>query len=102
MKPLSCDYTRIKNNKLSWERGGYMKLFPKNRKEKVVYTKQTSSPIQDAVLLKEIEKVKSDMDNAYANFQNVLDPDLIDCYIFESNAALKRYHFLLKQAKKIV
>ncbi|WP_461811615.1 YaaL family protein [Faecalimonas sp.] len=79
-----------------------MKLFPKNRKEKIVYTKQTNSPIQDAVLLKEIEKVKSDMDNAYENFQNVLDPDLIDCYIFESNAALKRYHFLLKQAKKIV
>lgn len=102
MKPLSYDYTRIRNNKLSWEREDYMKLFPKNRKEKIVYTKQTSSPIQDAVLLKEIEKVKSDMDNAYENFQNVLDPDLIDCYIFESNAALKRYHFLLKQAKKTV
>lgn len=77
-----------------------MKLFQKKRREKVVYREHTNTPIQDTVLLKEIEKVKSDMDNAYANFQNVLDPDLIDCYIFESNAALKRYHFLLKQAKK--
>ena len=39
------------------------------------------------------------MDTAYANFQNVMDPDLIDCYIYESNAAQKRYHFLLKQLK---
>ena len=54
-----------------------MKLFQKKRKEKVVYREHTSTPIQDTVLLKEIEKVKSDMDNAYANFQNVLDPDLI-------------------------
>ena len=73
-----------------WKAGGH-----------IVYREHTNTPIQDTVLLKEIEKVKADMDNAYINFQNVLDPDLIDCYIFESNAALKRYHFLLKQAKKI-
>ena len=39
------------------------------------------------------------MENAHYNFQNAMDPDLIDCYIFESNAAWKRYRFLLKQAK---
>lgn len=49
----------------------------------------------------EIEKVKAQMDTAYANFQNVVDPDLIDCYIFESNAAWKKYRFLLKQAKML-
>ena len=50
-------------------------------------------------LLEEIERVKTQMDNAYCNFQSAMDPDLIDCYIFESNAAWKRYRFLLRQAK---
>lgn len=52
-------------------------------------------------LLEEIERVKTQMDNAYYNFQNAMDPDLIDCYIFESNAAWKRYRFLLRQAKGV-
>lgn len=50
-------------------------------------------------LLREIEQVKRQMETAYYNFQNAMDPDLIDCYIFESNAAWKKYRFLLKQAK---
>lgn len=52
-------------------------------------------------LLQEIERVKVQMENAHYNFQNAMDPDLIDCYIFESNAAWKRYRFLLKQAKML-
>lgn len=51
-------------------------------------------------LLEEIERVKMQMENAHSNFQNAMDPDLIDCYIYESNAAWKRYRFLLKEAKK--
>ena len=54
----------------------------------------------DYDLLEEIERVKSQMNNAYTNFQSAMDPDLIDCYIYESNAAWKRYRFLLRQAKK--
>lgn len=50
-------------------------------------------------LLEEIERVKMQMENAHYNFQNAMDPDLIDCYIYESNAAWKKYRFLLKQAK---
>lgn len=52
-------------------------------------------------LLQEIERVKIQMENAHYNFQNAMDPDLIDCYIFESNAAWKKYRFLLKQAKRV-
>jgi hypothetical protein len=51
-------------------------------------------------LLEEIQRVKMQMENAHYNFQNAMDPDLIDCYIFESNAAWKKYRFLLKEAKK--
>ncbi|MEG1742026.1 MAG: YaaL family protein [Acetivibrio sp.] len=53
----------------------------------------------DYELLEEIERAKQEIEIAYLHFQNVLDPDLIDCYIFESNAAWKRYRFLLRQAK---
>lgn len=49
----------------------------------------------------EIEKAKNEIETAYMNFQNVLDPDLIDCYIYEGNAAWKRYRFLLRQAKQM-
>lgn len=52
-------------------------------------------------LLEEIERVKKEMNNAYYNFQNAMDPDLIDCYIYEENAAWKRYHFLLKLVKGV-
>ena len=52
-------------------------------------------------LFEEIERVKKQMENAHYNFQNAMDPDLIDCYIFESNAAWKKYRFLLKQAKML-
>lgn len=62
---------------------------------------ENAQNIHDPVLLKEIEKVKLEMDTAYSNFQNVMDPDLIDCYIYESNAAQKKYHFLLKQLKGV-
>ena len=52
-------------------------------------------------LLEEIKRVKRQMENANYNFQNALDPDLIDCYIYEGNAAWKKYRFLLKQAKML-
>lgn len=62
--------------------------------------KSSQQPTIDHELLQEIERVKLQMDNAYANFQCAMDPDLIDCYIYESNAAWKRYRFLLRLAKE--
>ena len=56
----------------------------------------TRSQKIDDELLREIERVKLQMENAYTNFQCAMDPDLIDCYIYESNAAWKRYRFLLR------
>ena len=54
---------------------------------------------KDATLLKELSQAKQEMEDAYANFQNVSDPDLIDCYIYRSHAAWKRYLFLLRLAR---
>lgn len=52
-------------------------------------------------LTKEIALVRKEIEAADNLFQNASDPDLIDSYIFQGNAARKRYSFLLKQAKRL-
>lgn len=52
-------------------------------------------------ILSDIDKTRRALEDAYAGFDNVTDPDLIDCYIYEVNSILKRYKFLLEQAAKI-
>lgn len=54
---------------------------------------------QDDYLIKEINKTILELETAYSNFENVIDPDLIDSCIYELNAIQNRYKFLLKQAK---
>lgn len=54
----------------------------------------------DDDLLRDIAITKSALDAAYSNFENVVDPDLIDCYIHEVIAVQMRYKFLLKHAKE--
>ena len=63
----------------------------KENKEKIIY---------DDELLRDIAITKTALDAAYSNFENVVDPDLIDCYIHEVIAVQKRYKFLLKHAKE--
>lgn len=58
-------------------------------------------PPKDDYLLNEIKKTKIAMEAALSNFQNVVDPDLIDSCIYELNAVQNRYKFLLKQAKAL-
>lgn len=50
-------------------------------------------------LLEDIRKTKFALDCAYSNFENVVDPDLIDCSIYELKAVQMRYRFLLRQAE---
>lgn len=76
-----------------------MRLFQKgNAAEEDVYKRLSFDPEQDS-LLDEITQARQEIENAYTNFQNASDPDLIDCYIYQGNAAWKRYRFLLRQAK---
>ena len=51
------------------------------------------------ILLSDITKTQQALETAYSGFDNVTDPDLIDCYIYEIDSALKRYRFLLQQAQ---
>ena len=50
-------------------------------------------------LLSDLKMTKTELNDAYTNFENVVDPDLVDSWIYQVNAVQKRYHFLLKQAQ---
>ena len=54
----------------------------------------------ECLLLSELEKTKWALDSARSNFENVVEPDLIDCYIYELQAVQMRYKFLLEKAKQ--
>ena len=60
---------------------------------------RSKKPVQNAAILAEIAKTKLELETAYSNFENVVDPDLIDCSIYEVNAIQQRYKYLLKQLK---
>lgn len=47
----------------------------------------------------EIERSRCAIDTARCNFEEVVDPTMIDCYIYELNAAQLRYQFLLRKFK---
>lgn len=54
------------------------------------------------MLLKDdIEKTTLELQTAYTNMQNVTEPDLIDYYIYQTQAAQVRYQYLLNCAKKL-
>ncbi len=48
------------------------------------------------LILEDLEKTKCELDTAYRGFDYATDPDLIDCYIYDINAVLKRYKYLLE------
>lgn len=53
------------------------------------------------VLMNDLHQTAQDLKDAYENLGNVVDPDLIDCYIYELNSVQMRYKFLLASIKKI-
>ena len=57
--------------------------------------------IERNALLSDLEKTKCALEIAYSGFDNVTEPDLIDCYIYEVNSVLKRYKVLLEQAASL-
>lgn len=46
----------------------------------------------------DLEKTRKALEIAYAGFDNAVDADMIDCYIYEINALLKRYKHLSELA----
>lgn len=70
-----------------------MKFFFRERKHPD--TKEVPKT-QRELLFEDLEKTKCELDTAYRGFDYVTDPDLIDCYIYDINAILKRYKYLLE------
>ena len=66
-------------------------------------TYQTGSGLLSgaAELRQEIEQTRHSIDSARNHFEQVVDPTLIDCYIYELNAAQLRYQFLLRCFKSL-
>ena len=69
-------------------------FFTKKTASKQASKKETNE------LKRQIEISKTAILSAQNQFEQVVDPTLIDCYIYELNAAQLRYQFLLKRLKK--
>ena len=64
------------------------------------FKQPTESENTYALLLDDLQRTKSDLDLAYANFEHVVEPDLIDSCIYQLNAVQMRYKFLLGKVKQ--
>lgn len=63
-----------------------------------------STPVTDdgyTILVENLAKTSLELKNTYANLENVVDPDLIDYYIYQAKAVQMRYKFLLNRVKQI-
>lgn len=61
--------------------------------------KHEKTRLERQALRQEIEKTRCTIDSARNHFEEAIDPTLIDCYIYELNAAQLRYQFLLRKFK---
>ena len=68
-----------------------IRLFQKSPPEDTYYT----------LIKKDLHQTALDLQDAYTNLEQVIDPDLIDCYIYKLNSVQMRYKFLLSTLKKI-
>ena len=66
-----------------------------------IFQKDTADDTRYALIKNDLHQTAKDLQDAYNNLENVVDPDLIDCYIYELNAVQMRYKFLLATIKKM-
>lgn len=52
-------------------------------------------------LLKALSRTRALMNQAYGDFNNTSDQDLIESYVFEINALRARYNYLLRRVKEL-
>ena len=62
-----------------------------------------ATPVDDGYknLQDDIKKTTDELQIVYNNLENVVEPDLIDYYIYQAKAVSMRYTCLLKCAKKL-
>ena len=52
-------------------------------------------------LIDDLQKTQLELRSVYTNLQNVVEPDLIEYYIYQAKAVQMRYIFLLNCVKQI-
>ena len=63
--------------------------------------KKRNPPKKEDFLRKALLEAQKKFENAYKGLAKVSDPDLIDSYIYEINAANLRYKVLLRDVKTL-
>lgn len=66
-----------------------------------IFQKKVTNDTHYSLLKEDLQQTVRDLADAYANLENVVEPDLIDCYIYELNSVQMRYKFLLSTLKKM-
>ena len=66
-----------------------------------IFQKNTAEDTHYALIKNDLHQTAKDLQDAYNNLENVVDPDLIDCYIYELNSVQMLYKFLLATIKKM-
>ena len=61
--------------------------------------RQQEFPLENQELIEEIDRTRNTIESARNHFEQVVEPTLIDCYIYELKAAQLRYQFLLRRFK---
>lgn len=74
-------------------------IFTVREKTAAVKAARRELTLEQLRLRVEIERTRRTIDAARNHFEQVIDPMLIDCYIYELNAAQLRYQFLLRKFK---
>ena len=68
-------------------------------KKGLLSRRRQSQPPENQELIEEIDRTRNTIESARNHFEQVVDPTLIDCYIYELKAAQLRYQFLLRRFK---
>ena len=66
-----------------------------------IFQKNSANDTHYSLIKEDLKQTAKDLADAYTNLENVVDPDLIDCYIYEINSVQMRYKFLLATIKKM-
>ena len=64
-------------------------------------TKKEKPPKREVFLKKSLLEAQRRLENAYTGLDAVDDPDMIDSYIYELNAAYLRYRIILRDMKEL-
>lgn len=71
------------------------------RKKGTMRLRKNRIPKEREMLDYQIKRTQLALETAYSNFDNVLEPELIDSFIYEVNAIQQRYQYLIQQVKEL-